>query len=250
MDRIEHVDIGADELLPPWPAIFDVATATDTSTWVLVGGLMTQVHARNSGITPPRMTRDVDLVVDVAASPGRFSEVGLRLRSLGFEPRVPAARDGRIYRFVRGNDEVDVMVPDHLPRHILPLRFMQRNSFEVLAGAQAVRRRQEFTIAGASASIQIGVPNLVGALVIKGAAHQDDQRDRGRHLDDGATLLSAIKTVGALPVHPLSSNDRRRLRHLLDALSDVDHDSWLLLEDDERARGQLNARRLRIVIDG
>lgn len=62
MDRIQIVDIGDDELLRPWPTIFAVAEATDTTTWVLVGGLMTQVHARSAGIAPPRTTGDVDVV--------------------------------------------------------------------------------------------------------------------------------------------------------------------------------------------
>ena len=55
------VDICDDDLLPPWSTVFDVIEATDTSDWVLVGGLMVQLHARRAGIPPPRVTKDLDL---------------------------------------------------------------------------------------------------------------------------------------------------------------------------------------------
>lgn len=209
---------------------------------------MTQVHALGSGITPPRTTRDVDLVVDIAIAPQRLAELAGQLRSIGFEPQVPDSRRGTLYKFLRGDDEIDVMVPDHLPQWMRPLRLMQRNAFEVDGGAQAVARREEFTVRGTTRTAQIGVPNIVGALVIKSAAHRADQRERKRHLDDGATLLAAISAVNELPLDPLSKNDRRRLGHLLDSLEDANDDSWLLLDDDERVRGRLNAKRLRMVL--
>jgi hypothetical protein len=248
VDRIQTVDIGDDELLPPWPTIFAVAEATDTTTWVLVGGLMTQVHARSAGIAAPRTTSDVDMVVDVAAAPGRFTEIANQLRAIGFEPRMPDTRSGRLHRFIRTGDVVDVMVPDHLPRRAKP-RFMRHDVFEVEAGAQAVSRRSEVAVVGSSATVLIGVPNLVGALVIKGAAHTVDTRDRDRHLEDAAVLLAAINGVGTLPLENLSLNDRRRLRHLLDGLADAAHAAWLQLDVEERSRGQLNAVRLRTVLD-
>jgi hypothetical protein len=120
-----RVSIGDDELLPPWPTVFEIAEHTDTGAWVLIGGLMVQVHAIAAGITPPRPTRDVDVVVDVATAAGRFVEVSTALRGAGFDPHVPDQRTASIYRFARGHEEVDVMVPDHLPAHVRP-RFMQR----------------------------------------------------------------------------------------------------------------------------
>ena len=61
------VDIGDDDLLPPWSTVFEIAGAIDIADWVLVGGLMVQVHAYRAGMTLPRATKDLDLVVNVAS---------------------------------------------------------------------------------------------------------------------------------------------------------------------------------------
>lgn len=47
------VNIGDDDLLPPWTTVFDVAEAIDVDEWALVGGLMVQLHARRASIPPP-----------------------------------------------------------------------------------------------------------------------------------------------------------------------------------------------------
>ena len=229
-------------MLPPWPTVFTLAGLTDTGTWVLVGGLMVQVHAIAAGVTPPRPTSDVDVIVDVAAEQGRFSQMAAALRAAGFEPQVPDRSSSSLYRFIRGKEIIDVMVPDHLPSSIRP-RFMRRPAFAVDAGAQAVLRRQEFEIAGNSSTIRIGVPSVLGALIAKGAAHQVDQRDRLRHLQDGAALFASIRSVAELPMDGLSRNDKRRLRHLIGELSDSTAEAWLGLEPDERRAGHANAQR-------
>ena len=40
-----EVDLGDDDLLPPWSTVFEVVGATDAETWVLVGGLMVRSYA-------------------------------------------------------------------------------------------------------------------------------------------------------------------------------------------------------------
>jgi hypothetical protein len=80
------VDIGDDDLPPPWSTVFDVIRATDANDWVLVGGLMVQLHARRVNIPPPRATKDVDLVVDVAAKSASVASMAIALKGIGFEP--------------------------------------------------------------------------------------------------------------------------------------------------------------------
>jgi hypothetical protein len=55
--QTHSVDIGYDHLLPPWTTVFEVARAIDVSDWVLIGGLMVQLHARRASIPPPRATK-------------------------------------------------------------------------------------------------------------------------------------------------------------------------------------------------
>jgi hypothetical protein len=85
---------------------------------------------------------------------------------------------------------------------------------------------------------------VIGALVVKSAAHQVDQRARLRHLQDSATLFASIETVADLPIGDLSRNDRRRLLHLFESIGDTDHEAWMSLTSGERARGHQSLHRL------
>ncbi len=232
------VDIGDDDLLPPWTTVLEVARAIDVSDWVLVGGLMVQLHARRASIPPPRATKDVDLIADVQTNRSSFGSIGSALTSIGFEVAVPDARTEPIYRFVRGEEQVDVMVADHLPSGMKP-RLRARPAFAVDGGAQALNRRDTFVVSSTSGTITIGAPDVLGAVIGKGAALMVDQRDRGRHVEDAAVLLASIDSIGALDL-TLNTNDRKRLRALATDLKDGLHSGWLVLDEGARSRGQRN----------
>ncbi|HEX4400403.1 MAG TPA: nucleotidyl transferase AbiEii/AbiGii toxin family protein [Galbitalea sp.] len=237
------VDLGDDDLLPPWSTVFDVIEATDTNDWVLVGGLMVQLHARRANIPPPRATKDVDLVVDVAANSASVTSIATALRRIGFEPIVPANRKEPIYRFQRDAEQVDLMVADHLPARLKP-RFMMRPAFAVTAGEQSLRRRDTFVLTSTTRSVTLGAPDLLGALIGKGAAYIVDSRDTGRHLDDAAVLLASIDSVGDLDLATLSANDRKRLVVLARTLSAVTHTAWLTLAESHRTKARRNLEAL------
>ncbi|GGF39536.1 hypothetical protein GCM10011399_35550 [Subtercola lobariae] len=137
------------------------------------------------------------------------------------------------------------MVADHLPSHMKP-RFMMHPAFAAEAGEQAIRRRDTFVVRSTSGIIELNAPDVLGALIAKGAANIVDQRDPGRHLEDAAVLLATIDAVGSLDVTSLSVNDRRRLRRIASRLSDAEASAWSLLSIDERLRGQQNVQRLTI----
>lgn len=237
------VTIGDDGLLPPWSTVFDVIEATDFNDWVLVGGLMVQLHARRASIPPPRATKDVDLVVDVAVNKSSVTVIATALTGIGFEPVVPAGRKDPIYRFQRSLEQVDVMVADHLPSQFTP-RFMMRPAFAVVAGEQSLRRRDTFVVASSSRTVTLGAPDVLGALVGKGAASVIDSRDPRRHLDDAAVLLASIASVGELQLSSLSANDRKRLRLIASALTSRVAPSWLPLEAAIQERGRRNLAAL------
>jgi len=225
-------------MLPPWTTVFEVARAIDVSDWVLVGGLMVQLHARRASIPPPRATKDVDLIADVLTNRSSFGSIGSALTSIGFEVAVPDARTEPIYRFTRGEEQVDVMVADHLPSGMKP-RLRARPAFAVDGGAQALSRRDTFVVSSTSGTITIDAPDVLGALIGKGAAFMVDQRDRGRHVEDAAVLLASIDSIGGLDL-TLNTNDRKRLRALATVLKDGLHSGWLVLDEGARTRGQRN----------
>lgn len=158
------IDIGDDDLLPPWSTVFDVIEATDANNWVLVGGLMVQLHALRANFPPPRATKDVDLVVDVAANSASVTSIATALLRIGFEPVVPANRKEPIYRFQRDAEQVDLMVADHLPARLNP-RFGRD------AAAVAAHR-----VADAAASRRAGL-----VLAVRGGG----DRRRRAHLETG-----------------------------------------------------------------
>lgn len=92
-------------------------------------------------------------------------------------------------------------------------------------------------------TVELTVPDLLGALVLEGAAHMVDQRDPGRHLRDAALLASLI-TDHRRELTRLHGSDRKPLRHLRDALGDPFDAAWLVLTDDAQLRGQDTMRIL------
>lgn len=41
---------------PPWPVVVEIASVLPRASWVLVGGLMVQLHARAAGVEEVRPT--------------------------------------------------------------------------------------------------------------------------------------------------------------------------------------------------
>ena len=232
-----HMD--DDDILPAWRTVIDVGEAGAAEGLTLVGGLMVAVHCRRAGVIMRRSTDDMDALVDFQADQGSLISTSAALRALGFE--LTAARGEPAYRFVHEDGrKVDIMVADHLPSRMRP-RLAQRDAFAAPAGQQAIARRDTYTLTfNDGASVTLGVPDELGALVAKGAAYMVDQRDRGRHLDDAAVLFACVTDASELDYDGMSKNDRRRIRALVEQIGDPAHTSWTNLDPADRERGQLN----------
>lgn len=95
-----------------WRLARDVSELLAGLPWVLVGGLMVQLHEAEAGRNSAFATGDVDAVLDVRALSTATTDGASRLLAAGFEA-VP--EDERvIYRFRRRTDIVDLLAPDHL----------------------------------------------------------------------------------------------------------------------------------------
>ena len=93
-----------------WLALLEVAER-HPSGWTLIGGQMVLLHALEHGVSPPRISRDLDLVVNARALsptvPGMaktLEEMGFALGEISFE--------GTAHRFTRGKVAIDVLAPD------------------------------------------------------------------------------------------------------------------------------------------
>lgn len=223
----------------PWPQCVELAKALPSRQWTLVGGLMVQLHAAVAGLPVSRPTSDVDIILHIETGEATTSAVSGVLTTLGYELQKSMNHEAPAHRFLRGKDQIDVMVADHLAPKTVP-RLGGRQAFQVAGGTQALRRTVNcrVTIDGGE-PVLLSIPNALGALVLKGAAYREDSRDRGRHLDDAAVLLATVSNPLKL-VAEMGGSDRSRILTLNRALSDADHDSWNVLDPDDRNRGISN----------
>ena len=228
---------------PPWPQCMELAAALPADRWALVGGLMVQLHAAVAGMTFTRPTRDIDIVLHVETGAVTAGQARAALEALGYELQTSLDDAAPAHRFVRGDDQVDVMIADHVAKKPLPL-LGRRKMFQVPAGTQALQRTVYCRIdIGGGESVTLSMPNTLGALVLKGAAYREDSRDGGRHLDDAAVLASTMKDPLAV-VPQMKGHDRSRIITLEKALADPQHPSWLMHEEADRTAGRDTLRIL------
>jgi len=212
---------------PPWPQVIEIVQAIPHTQWTLVGGLMVQLHAAYAGLRLTRTTRDVDMVLHIDSGAATFGGVRYDLERLGYSLHEPIG-SGPVHRFVRGPNDaetVDVMVADRLSPELHP-KVLRRRVFALPGGTSALRKTVNCEIDTGGASVVLSIPDVLGALVLKGAAYVEDSRDRARHLDDSAVLACAVTD----PVGDrarMIGNDRRRIQALWKVLQDPDHQSWM-----------------------
>lgn len=195
----------------PWPQVFEIAHDLPADRWALVGGLMVQTHALAAGVETTRVTLDVDVAVRIEAGAFSYAEAAAALTRLGY-----TLDDSQrlTYRFKRGSDVVDLMVPDH---ERPPPRHARRDIMAVAGGRQALDRLLTMHFQVGDSESAVPVPTLHGALVLKAAAHIADSRDADRHLLDAVTLLACIIDTESI-LNDLRGSDRKRLNHLIRAI--------------------------------
>ncbi|MHA7269520.1 hypothetical protein [Arthrobacter sp. HLT1-20] len=221
----------------PWPQCMELAAAIPSEQWTLVGGLMVQLHATAAGLPVSRATTDVDMVLHIETEATTAPKMQHALGALGYAIEQSLDKDAPAHRFLRGKQQVDVMIADHTaPRNIT--KMAGREPFQIEGGTQALRRTVNVVVTGNDgAQTQLSIPNLHGALVLKGAAFMTDSRDRGRHLDDAAMLCACIKDPYAI-VEARRGMDRKRFNALFGALESPTHHGWMQLEESNRQAAQ------------
>lgn len=117
------------------------------------------------------------------------------------------------------------MVADHLSPKWHP-KVLHRKVFAVPGGTSALRKTVNCEVNTGEDTVLLSIPDVLGALVLKGAAYMEDSRDREHHLDDVAVLsCAATDPVGDRA--RMIGNDRRRILALWTVLKDLDHQSWI-----------------------
>jgi hypothetical protein len=219
-----------------WLAVAELAGRLPDG-WVLVGGLMVQLHALEHAVRDVRATQDID-VLGQARPPGALRAIDRSLRDDNFE-LAGADVDGYGYRYERNGLLVDVLAPDGMGKPPAPGSGVK--AVGIPGGSQALRRSEVVTVTVEDETFTLRRPTLLGAILIKTRAlmvHSDPDSQR----EDLLRLLSLIDDPRAMAAD-LRKSERKWLRDAEDRLKLA---SPSLLDRDAARRAELAFRLLNL----
>lgn len=232
MTRIE-VDVDDPQTLELWSALGDLVGRLP-GEWVLVGGLMVQLHALEGGDTDVRVTADID-VLGEARPQGALDAIDDALQAEGFELVGPDA-DGFAHRYRRETLTIDVLSPDGIRP---PATIGGQKAVGIPGGSQALGRAELVKVAVGVREFELRRPTLLGAILIKARSlmkHSDPEAQR----EDLLCLLALVEDPRAMAPE-LRPTERRWLRA---AESRLDFDAYTLLDRAVVRRAELAFRLL------
>lgn len=203
-----------------WRTTAEVARLFADWPWVLVGGLMVAILERERGVAPVRTTIDVDALIDVRAVTQATRHAAARLQGAGFVAEQTA--DGLAYRFVRGQDIVDILAPDHLGTRTDIVTAPPGKTLEAVGGRQALERRRLVTVEVGGETFSVPIPSLLGAIIIKARVAASSREPK--HRRDLVRLLSLVDDIEGMRAE-MSSKERGYLRDRSE-LRDARHPAW------------------------
>lgn len=218
-----------------WFALMDIVDRR-AGDWTLVGGQMVLLHALEHGASPPRISTDLDLVVDARVRPPAIPAMAAVLGELGF--RIDEiSPDGVGHRFVREPVTIDLLAPEGAgPRADLGFGG-GAETVAIGGGTYALSRTELVDVSAAGRPGRVPRPDLAGASVLKAAAARAD-RKRGpeRHLGDLAFLFSLVDDPYALR-DELGAKNCRRISAVAPLTRD-DHPAWRALDPSVRSNAK------------
>lgn len=215
-----------------WETLLDLAQRMPAD-WTLIGGQMVLLHGLEAGRVPPRVSDDLDLVVNARVRPPALPRMVETLRSLDFAS-TSISPEGVGHRFDRAGVIVDVLAPDGLGAGTDLSTVGRAVTIQTAGGTFALHESTPVEVSHHGRTGWVPRPSLAGALVVKAGAAATDHgtRGTGRHLSDLAFLSSLIDDAFAVSEH-LGTANRKRLRSVT-PLADPRHEAWALLGDDRQ----------------
>ncbi len=216
-----------------WTALIELSELRP-GEWTLIGGQMVFLHAMEHAAQPPRVSTDLDVLVNARVVTGGVPEFVAAIEAIGFE-LVGSSPEGIAHRYDRAGVSVDVLAPEGLgPRADLTTTPPGR-TLQVPGGTQALQRTELVPVAFGDHRGYVPRPSLLSAIVGKAVAVDvDDVPDAQRV--DLALLLSLIEDPILLKGQ-LTKKDRHRLQARSE-MGDRDQRAWssLALADADRGR--------------
>lgn len=172
-----------------WSALVELS-ALRPKEWTLIGGQMVFLHAAERGISPPRVSTDLDVLVNARVVSGGVREFVVAIEEVGFV-LAGASPEGIAHRYGRRGVSVDVLAPEGLgPRTDLTTTPPGR-TLQVPGGTQALERTELVPVAFGNRQGFVPRPSLLGAIVSKAVAVDVDDVPEAQRLD-----LALLLSVG------------------------------------------------------
>jgi hypothetical protein len=197
-----------------WLALFRISERFPQG-WSLVGGQMVHLHCAERNAEPHRTTIDGDTVVDIRADRNMLALFTQELLRLGFTSEGVSA-EGHEHRWRNGDALIDVLIPTNLGRSQKVTGATGSTTVGTRGAQQALNRSELVEEQVGDSTGKVRRPNLVGALVIKGAAVSAPTGDPERHKTDFALLATMIRPSDNLT--GLTTRDRQHLTHGIEAV--------------------------------
>ena len=224
-----------------WRLLLALANDPAMPRWVLIGGLLVELHAHEHAVTPPRLTDDADVLVDVRASPDGLPVVARWLVDRGLQLHAPDP-DGVAHRFRRSDGiTVDLLAPDHVGPRANLTTIPPARTIQAVAGSQLARHTEPVRVNYRDDQGVIERPTLIATILGKYRAYRQGKgqstRPAGRHLTDVVFLLSLVRDPRRAAAG-LFASDRRHLTRLHEDLQ-PDNRAWLTLDNPANAQAAL-----------
>ncbi|MYL08104.1 MAG: hypothetical protein F4015_01160 [Acidimicrobiia bacterium] len=240
IDR-EPVDLpvlpGLDDRL--WLALIELAEVMQ-GAWTLIGGQMVLLHSLENEAQVPRVSTDIDVLVDARVVVGGIREFVNALDSLGFD-LAGASPDGLSHRYVRDGVGIDVLAPEGLgPRTDLTTTPPGR-TLEVPGGSQALSRTEFVPVRFQQSTGYVPRPSLLGAMICKAVAVDVDDAPNTQRTD--LALLLSLVGDPLILASELTPKDKARLRKRSE-MRNPEHPAWRTLNPNDADRGRAAYRLL------
>ena len=222
-----------------WSALIELCELRP-GEWTLVGGQMVFLHAMEHGATPPRVSTDLDVLVNVRVVAGGVREFVAGLESRSFE-LAGISPEGIAHRYERRGVSIDVLAPEGLgPRSDLTTTPPGR-TLQVPGGTQALERTEFVPVAFGDQSGMVPRPSLLGAVISKAVAVEVDDVPEAQRTD--LALLLSLVDDPIRVAGELTKKDRQRLRARAE-MAEPDQPAWNSLSIDASDRGRAAFRLL------
>ncbi len=180
------------------------------------------------------------MLVDICANPGTVAKVANELQQFGFKPLEPwGGEEFARCTFVSGTGQIDILCPDDASDEQLETPSGVR-SLAIPGGRRALEISEavRITYDEKYADIDIRLPLLPGAIVVKAAAAVDPRTaDQPRHIQDVAGMLCVVdEPISARD--KLSAEDRSLLASLVNRLVDDGDVAWDGIGTSDRLQGR------------